>query len=183
MPTEPSLGLFWDVSERMALPGFPLLRPVPLCRLPVAVVPVVRLFPWRCLRIRTVVFILFCLLCLALREDFGILLPQWIKSHLHRMILHFHLCHILHYFKILWKELIAHLMVNFVGSTKSFFCGWFYLQAELYQPLQLLSKTVSWAIWYSSNLCIFYNNIIIKKKSQRNLIWIIFLLYVVLQNI
>lgn len=76
MPTEPSLGLFWDVSERTALPGFPLLWPVPLCRLPAAVVPAIRLFPWRCLQIRTVVFILFCLLCLALMEDFGIYCPS-----------------------------------------------------------------------------------------------------------
>lgn len=74
MLTKSSLGLFWDVSERAALPGFLLLRAVQLCCLPAAVMQVVSRFPWRCFQaeIRTVVLVLFCLLCLALREDFGV---------------------------------------------------------------------------------------------------------------
>lgn len=43
----------------------------------------------------------------------------------------------------------------------------------------LLSTTVSWTVWCFSNLCIFYNSIIIK-KSQQNVIWIIFLLHMLL---
>lgn len=34
MPCESSSGLFWDVSERAALPAFPVLHAEPWCQLP-----------------------------------------------------------------------------------------------------------------------------------------------------
>lgn len=166
MLTELSIRLFGDVDGQAALPGYSELHAVLLWCLAVVVMLVVWPFSgsafrrWLYCGVNSLLFTVP-----SNKGGFWCLLWQWMKA------VDTVWCSLLNFItpstpSKLPKIGFAHLMVNFVGSTRACFVVDSTFRWNCISHFSCSVKHRPGLFWYSSKLCILHNSILIENPSR-----------------